>query len=352
MPRATPHDPSPARDLRPVAHRRGSVAVAVLIAMVVLTLVVFSVVRGGLHDREISATRVQSSRAFYAAEAATNIALAEVFSNTDHDGDGTIGTLSNDSNTANDPTLAGSQFYVTTAAASSGRRFRIKGRNGTITSQRELWVQTGSSALEGFEAFASGTTLNGVGGWEPWDSVGTVSAHTSDTVARTGTISIDIGSSTDIVHFYTPTSGTWTYTAYQYIGSSVTGTDSYFILMNTYSHGGAKSWSTQVCFRLSNNTVFDNMVGYVTGSILTLQRDRWVPIVVQINLDAGTQTVTYDGNTLFSGSWNRLGGVRALAAVDLFGNGATHVYWDDIQLVGAGVTYSKISEWTPQAPTP
>lgn len=325
---------------------------AVLIVMVLLTLVGLSVVGGGQRDQELTAVRVQSSRAFYAAEAATNIALAEVFKNLDRDADGTIGTISGDANAANDPAVSGSQFFVTTATAASGRRFRVRARNGGIVSQRLFWVQTGDAALESFESFASGTTLDGIGGWHPWDSVGTVSAHTSNTLARTGTISIDIGSSTDIVHLYTPTSGTWTYTAYQYIGSSVTGTDSYFILMNTYNSGGFKSWSTQVCFRLSNNTVFDNMVGSVTGSTLTLQRDRWVPIVVQIDLNAGTQTVTYDGLTLFTGSWNRINGIKALAAVDLYGNGATHVYYDDIQLVGAGVTYSKISEWNQEAPTP
>ena len=84
---------------------------------------------------------------------------------------------------------------------------------------------------------------------------------TRSTFSRTGVKSQDIRATTDSVHLYTQTSGHWLYTVWQYIPSNVTGSDTYFILMNTYAAGGSKSWSTQIHFVFSNNTVADNMLG-------------------------------------------------------------------------------------------
>ena len=157
---------------------------------------------------------------------------------------------------------------------------------------------------------------------------------------------------TDNVHLYTPTSGQWTYTVWQYIPSSSTGSGAYFILMNTYVSGGAKAWSTQVYFDLNSNILYDNLSGGITGNILGIVRDQWIPIVVNMDLTAGTQTFTYNNQLLFTGSWNRQGGALAFAAVDLYGNGASHVYYDDIQLSPAGSTSFALTEWTELAPTP
>ena len=327
--------------------------VAVLLAMVVLSLVVFGVVGGGTRDHELAGLRVQSTNAFYAAEAATNMSLAEIYNNTDADGDGTIGTISNDGDAANDPALGTAQFNVTSVSSASGRRFSAQGRAGGVLSQREFWVTSLASAAfaDGFESYASDTALHNVGGWMGWDNSKGAAGYATNSLARSGANSIDIRSTSDPVHLHTQTSGTWTYTAYQYIPSSATGTDTYFILMNTYAAEGSKSWSTQIRFVLTSNVVYDNMTGSVTGNQLKLQRDRWVPIVVQINLDNGTQTATYDGNLLFTGSWNRQGGALRLAALDLYDSTVSHVYYDDITLVQTTPT-TKIVEWTPVAPTP
>ena len=55
-----------------------------------------------------------------------------------------------------------------------------------------------------------------------------------------------------------------------------------------------------------------------------------------IDLVADTQAFYYGNQLLFQGSWTggmSGGGITSIAAVDLFANGATSVYYDDISLV-------------------
>lgn len=336
--------------VRPAASRRGTVAVAVVIALVMLQLVVVGIVISGARDHDLNGQHAHSARAFYAAEAGVNMALAEIYSNTDRDSDGTIGSISADGALGNDPFLGATNFVVTPLPASSGRKFGSQGRGGGTLSRCEFSVSDFGAAIEGFQLYGVGVALNNVGGWFPWDDNAAVVAYTTGTIARTGGRSCDILSTSDSVHLYTAASGQWTYTAWQYIPADATGTDAYLILMNTYASNGPKSWSTQVRFQLSDNTVYDNLVGGVTGNVLTLIRDAWVPISVQVDLDAGTQTVSYNDQLLFAASWNRLGGVGAIAAVDLFGSTASHVYYDDLQLSPAAGFSSKITAWTMAPP--
>lgn len=110
--------------------RRGTVAVAVLIALVVLSLVVASVVLGGVRDQELLSLRVQGSRAQAAADGAASMAIKELMDNTDLDGDGSIGTISNDSNTATDPiTDAGTRLWATKTVAGNVTTVTARGQN-------------------------------------------------------------------------------------------------------------------------------------------------------------------------------------------------------------------------------
>ena len=62
---------------------------------------------------------------------------------------------------------------------------------------------------------------------------------------------------------------------------------------------------------------------------------QWVELRVEIDLDADTQTVFYNNQMLYTGSWTdgqSGGGALNIGAVDLFANGASVVYYDDMVL--------------------
>lgn len=80
-------------------------------------------------------THYYSMGAFYAAESGVEMAMHELNQSpaTDIDSDGTIGTISNDGNTATDPTLTTGVVYVTKVNATPPR-YRATGRPNTSTS--------------------------------------------------------------------------------------------------------------------------------------------------------------------------------------------------------------------------
>lgn len=108
--------------------RRGSVAAAMVVALVLLQVVVAGMVLAGARDQDLTQRRVETVRAMYAAEAGINMAVREVMLATDFDGDGAVGTISDDGNAGNDPDLSGARVAVTrdvqggvTTLASRGR---------------------------------------------------------------------------------------------------------------------------------------------------------------------------------------------------------------------------------------
>ena len=91
-------------------------AVAMIVILLVIDLIVVSVVIGQGRDHDLTVRRLETIRAEYAAEAGVNMAIRELMEDADEDLDGAIGTISDDSNDANDPTLGNAQFVVTAAA--------------------------------------------------------------------------------------------------------------------------------------------------------------------------------------------------------------------------------------------
>ena len=165
---------------------------------------------------------------------------------------------------------------------------------------------------EDFDSYPANYQLHGQGGWRGWDNSVAAGAFTTTTYKRSTAKSVDIAGPSDLVQKFTATSGQWQVKVWQFIPANTTGNDTYFILMNTYNDGGAKSWSTQVIFNFSTNLVYDNMGGAV-GSV-ALVRDQWVPIVVDVDLDTKKQTIYYNGTKVTKVDWNRLGGVAAIGA--------------------------------------
>jgi hypothetical protein len=108
-----------------VARRRGVAAAGMLVVMLVVSTVVVAIVLGGARDQGLTVNRLETIRAFYAAEAGMNMAIRELMVNTDLDSDGAIGGISADGNDNNDPTIGAGRVHVT----------RVVSGQTTLTSQ-------------------------------------------------------------------------------------------------------------------------------------------------------------------------------------------------------------------------
>jgi hypothetical protein len=180
---------------------------------------------------------------------------------------------------------------------------------------------------EDFDAYASGSALHGVGGWQGWDNTASAGAPTSARYAYSGKNSVEIVGSADLVHKFTPNGGTWDFTIMQYIPSGLTGIQ-YFILMNQYDSG--RDWSVQVQFNLASGAIIADQPA-TTNSGKAIVFDKWVKIRLIIDLTANTCDMYYDGVKIASGVWDD-NSHTTLEAIDLYGNGASSIYYDDLVL--------------------
>jgi len=143
----------------------------------------------------------------------------------------------------------------------------------------------GVSWEDNFDSYATGSQMHGQGGWKGWDNNPAYGALTSAAQAHSGSNSVAIAGSSDLVHEYSGiTSGQWAYTAWQYIPTSFSGRQ-YFIMQNRYNDGGPYGWSVQVMFDASKGHVKSDF----DGAKLTLIKGQWVEIRVEIDLDADWQ---------------------------------------------------------------
>ena len=183
---------------------------------------------------------------------------------------------------------------------------------------------------DNFDSYPTGTLLNGVGGWGGWDGSAAAAGTASNAQALSAPNSIAIGASADAVHSYDATEGAWTYTAHQYIPTAFTGT-TYFILLNTYNDGGPYDWSVQLNFNGTTGLISDDNH---PGSQVSFVRGQWAEIRFEIDLDADTVNGFYNNQLVSSGSWtSSASSATSIGAVDLFGNGAGTVYYDNMSLV-------------------
>ncbi|MBN1921455.1 MAG: S8 family serine peptidase [Anaerolineae bacterium] len=188
---------------------------------------------------------------------------------------------------------------------------------------------------DNFDSYATGSQMHGQGGWKGWGNDVAGGALTSNAQAVSAPNSVAILGASDLVHEYSGVnSGQWVYTAWQYIPTDFTG-QSYFILLNTYSDAGTdNNWSAQVMFDGAANTVTND--GGVSGGSLALVKGQWVELRLELNLGADTGAFYYNDQLLYTGTWSDQvsgGGAANLAAVDLFANNASVIYYDDMSLV-------------------
>ncbi len=103
--------------------RRAMAAITMVVVLLIIDLMIISMVVGGAREHDLTVRRMDTIRAFYAAEAGMNMAIRERMLDpaTDEDGDKTppgtdTGSISDDGVDANDPgfgTPKNTQFVVT-----------------------------------------------------------------------------------------------------------------------------------------------------------------------------------------------------------------------------------------------
>lgn len=194
---------------------------------------------------------------------------------------------------------------------------------------------------DNFDSYAAGSQLIGQGGWDGWDASPAAGALVSTAQAHSAPNSAEIVGATDLVHQFSGyTSGVWNFSTQVYVPTSFSG-DSYFILLNTYAHLGPYNWSSQIHFNSASNQVIGDPGPSNPGGSAALVKGQWVELRVEINLDADTQTVFYNNQMLYTGSWTEGqsgAGALNIGAVDLFANGASVVYYDDISLTAVAAS--------------
>jgi hypothetical protein len=196
-------------------------------------------------------------------------------------------------------------------------------------------VASASIFMEDFESYAPGSAMHGQGGWKGWNNTPGAGAPVSSTYAHSGSNSVEIVPAADLVHEFDVTGGLWILTAMQYIPSGTSGT-TWFILLNTYSDNGTQDWSVQTQFVLDSGTITSS---YDSGTLATIIYDQWVEIKCVIDLDNNTVDEYYDGVLITTHQWdNDLH--DTLQVIDLYGNNASSVYYDDIKIEAPSYAYN------------
>lgn len=198
--------------------------------------------------------------------------------------------------------------------------------------------------FERFDNYSEGDSMHGVGGWKGWDNDPAFDAVVTPTQTLSPTNSVEVAGDTDLVReFEGAGAGAWAFTAWQYIpgdfqsGGGGNFAGSYFVLLNSYNDGGPYDWSVQ--YNFDSN---DGMLKVYYGNGLnTVDRpyepDRWVAIQAIVDLDNDWTRVYYDDDFVAEYSWigGVLGdgtGVSNIAAVDLFAQGSSAIYYDNLRL--------------------
>ncbi len=111
-----PHrNPNVRGNERPFA-RRGVAALVFAAALLVVGTLVLWVFQATATGARGALGNLAANGAFYAAESGVEFSLFELKNNADLDGDGGVGTISNDGNDADDPSIGTGSFHVRYAA--------------------------------------------------------------------------------------------------------------------------------------------------------------------------------------------------------------------------------------------
>ena len=203
---------------------------------------------------------------------------------------------------------------------------------------------------DNFDSYVPGSVIAGQGNWENW-FLGATDAFVSSAQSNSPGNSLEMNPISDVVQqFSGANSGEWIARAMTYVPSSATG-QQLFILLNAYNNNGDTSlsnWSTQILLDCDTNLVSDFDQGAASPT-LPLTRGQWVQLRVEIDLDSNTQTVFYNNAMLLTESWTEgvpgSGGALNIACLDLFSNGGSQMWYDDVALLEGGPVAIESTSW-------
>jgi hypothetical protein len=196
--------------------------------------------------------------------------------------------------------------------------------------------------FDSFDSYLEGSTISGQGGWETWAGDPAANTLVVNSVSYSPANSLAVSGTADIVHqFAGVTTGTWYARLRVYVPSTQLG-ELYFTILNRYDGGTCGgtdcNWSVQLamcrsgCGGVSPGTATSLGGSDVPGTGSTpLLSDQWVDVVVEINLDMNQYSIWYNNILLDTLPWTVTGDLN-VAAFNLFANGSTESYMDDVWL--------------------
>jgi hypothetical protein len=185
---------------------------------------------------------------------------------------------------------------------------------------------------DNFDSYPSGVGISGRGGWTGWGGNTSLNATVSSAEAYSGSQSLVLQPTSDMVHLLSATSGQWTMRMKVFIPSGHTGGTS-LVLMNTYvAASQTYNWSDMIEFRNGRVTSYGGSNFYsLAGKSMELVPDQWVDLRVDVDLAANLQWIYYHGTLLHATAW-QADGVSRMQAIDLFSDGGSAAYFDDVVL--------------------
>ncbi len=195
-----------------------------------------------------------------------------------------------------------------------------------------LFSATAANFSENFDSYVAGSNLHGQGVWQGWDNTPGAGALVSSALSSSAPNSVNITGGSDLVGQFSGISGgLWSLSIQQYVPANFTG-ESYLILLNKYrANGGASdyNWSVQINNQAASGRIISDSGG---GVSLPLVRDSWNTFRFEIDFGASTVSEFYNGTLLSTHAWHDGSGAAALAAIDLYANGASPVYYDNLTI--------------------
>ncbi len=195
------------------------------------------------------------------------------------------------------------------------------------------------------ESYSNESNIHGQGGWKGWDNNPVAGALvTQEQNHSTGGLqAVRIVGASDLVHpLAGHNSGVWNLRAWQYVPSGLTST-TYFLVQKEYNDGGPYQWSIQLRFD-PDGTVHGDCGAADNCTPTTWNANAWNEIYANIDLDADVVELYYNG--LLVGSYQWTAGIfgndsgcpagGCIGAIDLFADGSSPVYYDDLELTAGG----------------
>ena len=197
---------------------------------------------------------------------------------------------------------------------------------------------------DNFDAYTAGSSIAGQGGWETWGGNPAANTVVVNNYSLSPPNSLGMSGAADIVHqFTTLTPGTWYAKVQTYVPSTATG-ELYIIILNRYDGGTCArtdcNWSVQLALCRAGCTSTGVTPGFATNlggtdvagtGSTPLLTNQWVEVIIEINLTGNQYSIWYNNILLDILPWTQTGDIN-IAAFDLFSNGSTESYMDDVWL--------------------